>query len=170
MALISGDTIELSVTSSQHRTKTGSPYLPPESSKHNLLEGPDPDTLAHQICSSGMPALMALMSHIEGIGKSMPQACFPCRTAGTETFDSGKRPRGGPSHSGGKGRLVSGEYSRFVPAPVGRTFDGRVALAPPEPERTYGSVLDAASEFRSTSCTSWGSGPSKLRCAQCTAG
>jgi predicted ribosome quality control (RQC) complex YloA/Tae2 family protein len=150
MALISGDTIELSVTSSQHRTKTGSPYLPPESSKHNLLEGPDPDTLAHQICSSGMPALMALMSHIEGIGKEhaagmLSRAGLP----GRKPLTRENAQEVAQVIREVKERLVSGEYSpALYLRRSGEPLMGVLPLHHLEPERTYGSVLDAASEFR----------------------
>ena len=143
-------TIELSVTSSQHRTKTGSPYLPPESSKHNLREGPDPDTLAHQICSSGMPALMALMSHIEGIGKEhaagmLSRAGLP----GRKPLTRENAQEVAQVIREVKERLVSGEYSpALYLRRSGEPLMGVLPLHHLEPERTYGSVLDAASEFR----------------------
>ena len=148
MALISGDTIELSVTSSQHRTKTGSPYLPPESSKHNLLEGPDPDTLAHQICSSGMPALMALMSHIEGIERACRRHAFPAGLLEKPLTRENAQEVAQVIREV-KERLVSGEYSpALYLRRSGEPLMGVLPLHHLEPERTYGSVLDAASEFR----------------------
>ena len=150
IGLVQADTVELSLTPARSRLAAGSEYIPPEPMKHNLLLNPDVTHLARQICSSEMPALMGLISHVEGIGKEhatsiLSQAGLPARKPLTpddvepmaQILEAIREVLANRRFSAALYILRSGE-----------PLLGVLPLHHMEPARAYRSLLEATSEYR----------------------
>lgn len=150
IGLLSGGITELSVTPARYRLEAGSPYIPPESTKHNLLLDPDLTRLAHQICSSNMPAQMALVSHVEGIGKEHASGILswtglPNRKRLTQ--ENVEAVAGILEET--KNLLIKRQFSpALYLRRSGEPLLGVLPLHHMESARTYRSVLEATSGYR----------------------
>ena len=170
IGLLSGGITELSVTPARYRLEAGSPYIPPESTKHNLLLDPDLTRLAHQICSSNMPAQMALVSHVEGIGKEHASGILswtglPNRKRLTQ--ENVEAVAGILEET--KNLLIKGS------SPLLCTCAGRESLCSAycpciiwNPQEPTGRCLKLHPDTGNISCTSWHLSQLKPRSGQCT--
>lgn len=69
--LVRNGIVELSIPQGRQRLESGKPYIPPLSSKSNLLTEDDLSGLAAKICSANKPAYQSIISHVEGVGKDL---------------------------------------------------------------------------------------------------
>jgi len=142
--------VELSIPRARQRLEPGNPYVPPESPKHNLLSVQNPAWLADKICSTGKPAYMSLISHVEGLGKDLAISLL------AKTGLPNRQPLGPENAENLAETLMETRdlllYKRFCPALYirrsGEPLLGVLPLHHLEPVKTYGSLLEGVSAYR----------------------